>query len=54
MTGEWFLVMPVALGVALMEVVPGLVDDNLVVPLVTGVLLWVILGSAAGAGPLPS
>lgn len=53
MTGEWLLVIPVALGVALMEIVPGLIDDNLVVPLVTGVLLWVILGTAAGSAPLP-
>lgn len=35
----------VAVGVALMEIVPDLVDDNLVVPLTTGALLWLILGS---------
>ena len=35
----------VAVGVALMEIVPGLVDDNLVVPLATGALLWLVLGT---------
>lgn len=53
MTGQPVSVVPVALGVAVMEVVPGLVDDNLVVPLVTGGLLWLVLGTPASTLSLP-
>jgi dolichol kinase len=35
----------VALAVALAEIIPGLVDDNLIIPLVTGALLWIVLGT---------
>lgn len=53
MTGELLAVVPVALGVALMEVVPGLIDDNLVVPLVAGGLLWLILGTPTSPSSFP-
>lgn len=53
MTGQPVSVAPVALGVALMEIVPGLVDDNLVVPLTAGVLLWLFLGTPVGPLPFP-
>ncbi len=52
-TGEVLPVLWVAVGVALMEIVPGLVDDNLVVPLSTGTLLWLILGTPATTTVLP-
>lgn len=45
--GQPLRVGSVAVGVALMEVVPDLVDDNLVVPLTTGALLWLVLGTPA-------
>lgn len=35
----------VALGVTALEVMPGLLDDNLVIPLSAGGLLWVVLGT---------
>ncbi len=44
-TGQPVTVVWVALGVALVEILPGLVDDNLVVPLSTGALLWLVLGT---------
>ena len=53
MTGQPLAVVPVALGVAAMEIVPGLVDDNLVVPIVTGTLLWLLLGTPAPVPVLP-
>lgn len=52
-TGEPFRALPVALGVALMEIAPGLIDDNLVIPLVTGGLLWLILGTPTSPAPFP-
>jgi len=53
MTGAPLAMVPVAVGVAAMEVVPGLVDDNLVVPLVTGGLLWLILGTPTSPSSFP-
>ena len=53
MTGEALAVVPVALGVALMEIVPGLIDDNLVVPLVAGGLLWLMLGTPTSPSSFP-
>lgn len=53
MTGRPVAVVPVALGVAAMEIVPGLVDDNLVVPIVAGTLLWLFLGTPAPVTVLP-
>jgi dolichol kinase len=44
-TGQPLAVVWVALGVSLVEILPGLVDDNLVVPLSTGALLWLVLGT---------
>ena len=38
-------VLAAALGVALAEILPWRVDDNLTVPLVTGALLWILLGT---------
>jgi dolichol kinase len=44
MTGRPLAAAVVAGGVAVVEILPGLVDDNLAVPLSTGVLLWLVLG----------
>lgn len=46
--GGWG-VLGVAVAVTLLEVVPGLGDDNLVIPVGTGILLWVALGSPLGS-----
>ncbi|HSG49055.1 MAG TPA: hypothetical protein VLA43_14635, partial [Longimicrobiales bacterium] len=54
MTGAPLAVVAVAAGVAAMEIVPGLVDDNLVVPLVTGGLLWLLLGTPTSLSWFPS
>lgn len=51
MTGQPAPAFAVALCAAALEIVPGLVDDNLVVPLVTGGLLWLALGNPV-PGPL--
>lgn len=53
MTGRPVLALPVALGVAVMEIVPGLGDDNLVVPLVTGGLLWLVMGTPTSPSSFP-
>lgn len=53
MTGRPVLSVPVALGVAVLEIVPGLLDDNLVVPLATGGLLWLLMGTPTAPWSLP-
>lgn len=43
----------VAAVVAVAEILPGLIDDNLVIPLATGAMLWLVLGTPPPGTPFP-
>lgn len=51
--GNPLAMLGVAAAVAAAEILPGLVDDNLVVPLTTGAMLWLVLGTPAAGMPFP-
>ncbi|MDT8341426.1 MAG: hypothetical protein RQ751_07935, partial [Longimicrobiales bacterium] len=53
LTADPLAVLPVAVAVAAVEILPLPVDDNLTIPLATGALLWLILGTPASPSSFP-
>lgn len=51
--GHPLAVLGVAAAVAVAEIIPGLIDDNLVIPLATGTLLWLVLGTPPAGMAFP-
>ena len=51
--GHPLAMLAVAAAAAISEILPGLVDDNLVIPLTTGALLWLVLGTPPPGMPFP-